>query len=193
MTRTNPQRGYTLIELLLVMSVAVVLMLVNVGLIHQTMKFASQSNQQQHHHRNLTRLAWEFRDDVRECTSLSMDGSDRLILAGSDGITSVSYSIGEASLDVERSSNGSTFKRESFRLDPKADIYFDESELPDWISLVVARQKYGDAATSRNRSGNQPGDRDSSAVDLHVRASPNRWGMPTDIQRPPEEEPETLE
>ena len=163
------RNGYTLIQLLLVMSVAVVLMTVNVGWIHQTMKFSSVMKQRQQHHWNLTRIAWELRDDVRSSESISMDGDQQLVIEGNDGEKKI-YAISKDSLTIEILDNESAIKRETLALAPNSIAYWDNSELPDWISLVVERgpQVLANQTSAETRSKD-------SAVDLHVRVSPNRW------------------
>jgi prepilin-type N-terminal cleavage/methylation domain-containing protein len=185
MKRFKIRRGYSLIELLLVMSVAVVIMLVNVGWIHQTMKFSSLMDQRQQHHQNLTRLAWELRDDVHHSNSLAMDGDDRLVLARNDG-TSVTYTISAASLDLTRRRDN-TIQRETFGLTSNSQVYWDTSELPDWISLIVARGPEGLAKRRSGESELRYEARDSTAVDLHVRVSPNRWNT-TPVEKVADEE-----
>ena len=170
----NRRRGFTLIQLLLTMSVAVVIMMVNVGWIHQTMKFASRMDQRQQTHQTLTRLAWDLRDDVHHSSSLSMDGEDRLVLELNDG-TVVTYSISGTSLDLERNRDDETIQREAFIVSPDSQIDWDTSELPDWISLIVTRGPTGLASHGAEETELRSDESKTMAVDLHVRASANRW------------------
>ena len=176
MKRLNQRHGYSLIELLLTMSVAVVIMMVNIGWIHQTMKFSSVMEQRQQTHQNLTRLAWELRDDVHHSSSLSMDGDDRLVLEQNDG-TIATYSISGASLNLEKRREDDTIQRETFVLSPNSQVDWDTSELPDWISLVVARAPEGIAKRRSGETELRSDTRGTMAVDLHVRVSPDRWNI----------------
>ena len=118
MKRFNKCQGYSLIELMMVISVATVIMGVNVGWIHQTMKFASSMKQRQRHHQNLTRLAWELRDDVWQSDSMKVNGDSELLLDWNDG-TQVSYKISNTSLVVEKReelADGPRINREVFAL-----------------------------------------------------------------------------
>lgn len=174
MNHRRSPRGYTLIELLLVMSVAVVLMMVNVGWIHQTMKFSSLMKQRQRHHQNLTRLSRDLRDDVRNSKTISMDGENRLVLKLNDDAI-VAYAISATSVEVERLNNETMIARESFELAPESNAYWDTSEMPDWISLVVARGRDGLAGQTATESNPTTIAMNQGAADLHVRVRPNRW------------------
>ena len=189
MNPNHNRQGYTLIEMLFVISVAVVVMMVNVVWIHQTMKFSSLMKQRQQHHQNLRRLAWELRDDIRSSRSISMVGENRLKLERNDG-TETTYTISDFALNVESRDNASTIKREKFALSPSSIIYWDTSELPNWISLFVAR---GPQVLANPSIAETASFREDSAVDLHVRVSPNRWKVATVEQDTPLEKREVTQ
>ena len=174
MKHAKQQRGYTLIELLLVMSIAVVLMMVNVGWIHQTMKFSSRMDQRQRHHQNLKRLAWELRDDVHQSESLAMDGDNRLVLTQNDGVE-LTYTISATSVDAERRSNETIIRRETYDLAPNSKVEWETAEVPNWITLIVTRGREGLAEQKLKKPLDPASARDSPVVDLHVRVGPNRW------------------
>jgi prepilin-type N-terminal cleavage/methylation domain-containing protein len=172
-------RGFTLMELLIVMSIASVLLLVTIGWIHQSMKYASVIKQRQRNHINLTRLAWALRDDVRECQFMSMADENRLVLTS--GETQISYTISDSSLMVEKKfgKEAQPMIREAYELPASSTIDWDTSEMPDWITLVVYRGGPGgpdldnslslEPSTSSSQASTMP-------VDLHVRVAANRWG-----------------
>lgn len=177
MKLSRKRRGYTLIELLFMISIAVILLSVNVGWIHQTMKFSSKMTQRQRHHQNLTRLAWELRDDVRQSQSLAMQDENCLVLRMNDD-TNIDYKISGHSIEMERRTGETTIRRERYELSPNSIASWDVSELPDWVSLIVKRGREG-LAEDPDRSAR---DNEVTAVDLHVRVSPNRWSTSTSEQ-----------
>ncbi len=176
MNHMKQRRGYTLYQLLIVMSVGATLLVLNVAWIHESFNFASVMNQRQKNHSNLTRLAWELRDDVRASHSLSMDGEDGLVLSRDDG-QQTSYMISAASVVVEKRSNEISIGREIFKLSPNLTARWDTSEMPGWISLIVARGREGANTKSDENSEPQSAAEELPPVDLHVRVGPHRWPL----------------
>lgn len=78
------RRGFSLIQLTLLMPALLVLFLLTVAWIHQTMTFSSNIKKQQSQHQNLTRLATQFRRDVQRCESISMVNEQQICLQNSD-------------------------------------------------------------------------------------------------------------
>jgi prepilin-type N-terminal cleavage/methylation domain-containing protein len=177
MTRFGARPGYSLMELMMVMSVAAVLMVVNVGWIHQTMKFASSMTQRQRHHQNLTRLAWALRDDVRQSDSMSIDGDKQLLLDWKNG-TQLRHTISNTSLVIEKRAPEVTeapvIMREVFKLAPGSTIRWDASELPEWISLVVYRANQIAAELPQDGDETRSLETGSVPIDFHVRVAPRR-------------------
>ena len=173
------RRGHSLIELMMVISVAAVIMVVNVGWIHQSMKFASSMRQRQRHHQNLTRLAWALRDDVWQSDSMTMKGDGRLLLNWNDG-TQVSYEITNTSLVVEKReelAEGPRIKNEVFELHPGSTIRWDTAELPNWISLVVFRENKGVSVLATEQAESSLPATDSVPIDFHLRVAPKRRAL----------------
>jgi prepilin-type N-terminal cleavage/methylation domain-containing protein len=174
MNHQNHRCGYTLIEMLLSITVATVLLGVNVGWIHQTMKFASVTKQRQRQQQSLTRLAWEFRDDVRAGNSIAMVGEDQLVIKSADG-GQATYTISGSELLVEKTGDQPMVKRERFELARNATAVWDTSEMPDWISLVVYRGGESLELESDRNSESPTPVANPIPADLHVRVGPNRW------------------
>lgn len=171
MSQIKNRRGYSLIELMVSISVTGVLLVVTAGWIHQTMKCSSRIKQRQRHHQNMTRLSGNFRDHVHECETIAMDGVDRLALTWEDG-TRATYTITNNTLQFEKNEPPTTSdeprtKREKYVLSPNSTVEWDTSEMPGWISLIVSRRR--EVSASNNLDHSMP-------VDLHVRVAPNRWG-----------------
>lgn len=175
MMHLGARRGFSLMELVLVMSVGAVLMVVNVGWLHQSMKYASSIKQRQRHHQSLTRLAWALRDDVRSCDSMSFDGDEQLLLDWIDG-AQVRYAISDHSLILEKrkstAANATVVGREVFKLAPGSTIRWDASEMPEWVSLVVDRANQGFSDFPKDGDESNSLEAGSVPIDFHVRVSP---------------------
>lgn len=170
MNRKRLRGGFSLLELMVSISVTAALLAVTVGWMHQTMKCSSQIKQRQHHHLNITRLAVSLREQVRDCDSISMENEHQLTLQWRDG-TRASYRIeGDRirfeKIDGSSPGNGLPVVREVFPVSKQSSVQWESSEMPEWISLVVSR--------TRERVTNVDAD-ERGPIDLHVRVAPNRW------------------
>ena len=173
MRRLQKSQGFTLIELIVVISVTSTLATVNVGWIYQTFKFASQMRQRQSHYTNMNRLAVKFRDEVRSSDTIKLEDEDNLVLRFGDG-SFVRYMISNSQesveLNVEKWQDDSVVARERFTLMQGTQLRLETTEMPDAISLIVARN-----------SGIEDKDQSTEIVDLQVRVRPGRWS--TDLSR----------
>ena len=172
------RRGFTLVELLVSISIASVLLIVNAVWIHQTLKYGKVQAMRKADHQSMTRLAWQFRDDVRESSSVNAINETKLQLSfGNDA--KLIYTLKENFVLIERfAGEGNTVTRfESYRLPPNAIVKWDVSELPKWIALEVKRG--GELLpTKRFGTENEIAVENASletAMDLYVRVSPKRW------------------
>jgi len=174
MKRANHRPGYTLLEMMLAITVATVLLGINVGWIHQTMKFSSVTKQRQRQQQSLTRLAWNLRDDVRGCDSISMVGEDQLVL-NSDAGLKITYTISGRHMLVEKSGDQLMVQRERYDLGRGATAVWDVAELPAWISLIVYRGGVHLEPSSAEKPPLPSAITSEMPADLHVRVGPNRW------------------
>lgn len=79
------RKAYTLIELCITMSIGSALMLLAIGLLHQSLSFASMARSQADFHRTLNRLARDFRNDVHLASSLDRENPQRIALTLNNG------------------------------------------------------------------------------------------------------------
>ncbi len=180
MSRPDKRAGFTLFELLAVMSIGSVLMLLAVAWIGETIKFTSRTNNHRRQHQQLTRLGWNLRTDVRLSQSMAIDNERRLVLQGNDGHR-IFYSISGTTIEMEKS-GGSQVSRERYRLAAGSLIEWDISGMPDSIGLIVSRSPYGttakaepDMSGSNNRNINNPVEPKTIPIDIHIFAHANRW------------------
>ncbi|GEM_PF-908031 len=166
------RRGFSLIQLTLLMPALLVLFLLTVAWIHQTMTFSSNIKKQQSQHQNLTRLASQFRRDVQRCESISMVNEQQICLQNRD-LTEINYTVNEHAIQFwQNAADGQRMRHDQFDLASGSISKFDDSELPDWISLVISR------LPTPNRFSEQPTSTSDQTVmtELHIRSKPNRWG-----------------
>lgn len=166
------RRGFSLIQLTLLMPALLVLFLLTVAWIHQTMTFSSNIKKQQSQHQNLTRLASQFRRDVQRCESISMVNEQQICLQNRD-LTEINYTVNEHAIQFwQNAADGQRMRHDQFDLASGSISKFDDTELPDWISLVISR------LPTPNRFSEQPTSTSDQTVmtELHIRSKPNRWG-----------------
>lgn len=198
------RNGFTLVELLVSVSASALLLSLNGVWIYQTMRYSARVTQRHHDHQNLTRLADEFRDNVRSCQKVEVVNDNEVKLtwrvrgeSSSDSdasgfVPTASYKIDGVQLLLTKQITKSQSKQERYALASNTVIGWDDSEMPDAIGLIVSRdpakivdrkfypdQKIDSADVLPVRS--TPPDQLSTLI--HVRVSPNRWGSSV-VQQP---------
>ena len=178
MNPTWRRSGYTLIELMVVLSVSSTLLMVAVGWIHQSMTLASAMRDRQHHHQSLMRLSRQLRDDVHRGVSASMASDEQLVITFADG-KKLSYTIKENGIWRQSIGGDGPVLQDNFEFFRPVAARWDVSELPDWISLVVVREpRVATPIDGPMIDGSTPTavSVDSRPTDLQVRAAISRWG-----------------
>jgi type II secretory pathway pseudopilin PulG len=163
----NIRRGVSLIETMVAVSVSATILLVSVGWIHQSFKLAKTVKQKQQHHQQLIRLGDQFRQDVRLCQQVSRDAEGRWVLRNSQR-GDVVYEVDKAMVSrAYRSTATEKTHHERYSLMSGSDVRWDDSELPQWITLTITR--------SSGAAERTDGDRADAPVDLRVRVAVGRW------------------
>ena len=181
MSRRKDRPGFTLLELMVAISVSGAIMLLAIAWIGETAKFASRMSSHQRQHDQLTRLGWQLRTDVRKSQSMTIEDDQRLVLQQGDGQRIV-YSISGTTVEMEKS-GGTQASRESFPLANGSQIAWDTSGMPDSIGLIVSRSCNGEIVSNKrpdragsgiqkNINNNEP---EAAPVDIHIFAHVNRW------------------
>jgi len=166
------RRGVSLIQLTLLMPALLGLFLVTAAWIHQTMTFSSNIKKQQSQHQNLTRLASQFRRDVQRCESISMVNEQQICLQNRD-LTETNYTVSEHAIQFwQNGADGQRMRHDQFDLASGSISKFDDTELPDWISLVISRLPAPNRFSEQTRSTSDQ----TMITELHIRSKPNRWG-----------------
>jgi prepilin-type N-terminal cleavage/methylation domain-containing protein len=164
MKRPRRKDGYTLVEIIAVMTLLSFIMSVAVAWIIQTMRFDSAIQRRLSHHGTMLRLDEQLRNDIRHGQAMSIGDEDQLIISVGDG-RSVTYQISEHRIDREQLDGRSVGRRESFRLMGDHSARWDKSAMPESIGLIVRRS---------TNAGN------SNVIDLHIRGTvdSDRWLQP---------------
>ena len=205
------RRGFSMIEMLVACSLATLILSINAVWIYHTMRFSSRVSQRHRDHQNLTRLAGDFRDDVRACEKIKIIDQNEVELASPAGDAAAwtsNYKLTETDIFLSRQSAGSQISQERFSLSPNSVIQWDVSELPETISLIVSRDpnKFPDRKSAADQKVDSTSSLPKQSTDpkdlvplLHLRVSPNRWtieslsiesGADTETKTKPESKPE---
>ena len=183
MSRADHRAGFTLVELVAVISIGSVIMLLAIAWIGETIKFASRTVSHRRQHQQLTRLGWNLRTNVRMSQSMTIENDRRLVLQGADG-NRISYSISGSTIEMENS-GGTQVSRENYRLAAGSRIQWDTSGMPHSIGLIVSRTPHGSTALttapnvagSNNRNTNNAVEPETIPIDVHIFAHANRWDV----------------
>lgn len=161
------RRGFSLVETLIATSVSCSLLLVSIGWIHQSFRLGQTVKQKQQHHQQLLRLGDRFRQDVRLCEHISPDADGRLVFHDQHR-GDVTYEVDDSMiLRTHSSASDETVHRERYMFSKGSEIRWEETELPNWITLEIRRGP-GTPQPSAGPTTERP-------VDLRVRVAVGRW------------------
>jgi type II secretory pathway pseudopilin PulG len=167
--------AYTLIELMTVLSVSSTILVVSIGWIVQSMKFASFVKASQQQHQCLMRVGSLLRDDVHQGRELRIDGDHRLVIS-TVGSQVIVYQIETGRLTRAVRNGDATIAVDTFSIDETAKVRWEVSEMPGQIGLVVLRGNRWIRATS----GPKVDETTDVPPDLYVRAAVNRYSSTKD-------------
>ncbi len=156
MTLPVRKAAYTLIEMVVVMSIGSVIMLTSVSWIHRSMTLSKQLQVQQDHQTHLMRLAQVFRSDVRNAAAASID-NDRLTLtpptsqpeaqteaesgteANEPANRQVQYQVDGSRVHRSETTETGQLRHESFLLAAGSGVYWLADDLPGSVGIQVLR------------------------------------------------------
>ncbi len=173
-TQSKNRQGYSLFELIMVISVTGVLLVANATWIHQSLTFSTTINQRQRQHQILMRLAGELRDDVRMSIGMSSPDEKQLELKMPGDIL-IRYVISSSAISVEKRHVDTVFFRDSYAVSAGSDVRWDRSELPDWISLIVYRKLVETDEIERKPAAEISPEYRDQPVELMIRVGTKRW------------------
>jgi hypothetical protein len=183
MSRYEIRNGFTLLGLLVVMSVGSLLLMLAITWIGETMKFVSRTSNHRDQHQQLTHLGRNLRNDVHLSQAMTMDSDERLVLQGAGDERTV-YSISGATIEMEKRT-GAQVSRERYPLVAGSVVEWDTSGMPDSIGLIVYRSQIGKPAIGSEQAVSADGlsnrevatlvKREALPIDIHIFAHANRW------------------
>ena len=132
--RLRPSRGYTLIELCVSMSVGSALMVLAIGLVHQTLSLSSVAKAHGDQHRALDRLAQDFRHDVHLAVAANLNEPAAVELEREDGAI-IRYQADSLQIRREQRNDGTVQSREEYRFARPVAIQFEILKQPDRVTV----------------------------------------------------------
>lgn len=134
------RRGYSLLELIVVMLVSVVVMGTAVGLIHQSMRAASVFRERSKEHDLMVRLSRTLRDEVAAGVSMQREGQTLSVKQNS---ATANFEIQESLVLLRRQHENGTESQELFALPAGVNAKWDESQMPERIALTLRKEHQG--------------------------------------------------
>ncbi len=134
----NIRRGFTLVEMLAVISVSSVLLVIATGAVHRAMRLEHRWADQADVNRVLTRLARDFRADVHRCRQASLNEDSLVLTALAGEVVTYEVTATEIIRDAQAPAKGR--QREFYRLpaDCLANFLIEAGE-PTWVELRVTQ------------------------------------------------------
>jgi len=164
--------GYSMIEMLMIVSVTTMIMTVTLSWIHASMKFSKTVKDRAIVHTQLVRLSEDLRTRIAVADSIKVEGNT--LELDSKGVQT-RYTIKERVIERQQQSNpadeSAALKMESFRIGRDVDARWGAEELPEWVSLTI-RQKPVTAVT--DDASTSIGSLETPKLEWHLRAGPRK-------------------
>lgn len=173
-SRRSPRSAFTLIEMLVIMPVLTTLLFLSIAWMHKTMQFTSAAKAQRQYHQKMTRLAWDFRDDINGCQKVS-PLADGVSIEFGNGVIK-NYVIADNEIRSTSLQSDKRIANERYTLHPDAMIIIQspkDSDEPEWVTLQVRSAKQ-----QVYRSSGPEGDSSAESLgklELMVECKVNRW------------------
>lgn len=135
----KPRSAFTLVELLMSLTMGGSVMLLAIGLVHQSMSMSKLSKVRWEHDQSTARLAQQFRNDVHFASALTSASADLVELKLTDDST-ITYKCEAARVIWEKTSSGSEVARELFQFDEGSRVTFSKEANPERVALQLVRQ-----------------------------------------------------
>ncbi len=156
----NARRGSTMIEMVISMGVGSSLMLLGIGLVHQSFRLSRNTQSQSDIERSFSRLSQQFREDVHGASDVSLRSNDSIELAQSDEIH-ILYRRDGLRLVREYRHETEPTATESYLIGPRGIVSFEFVPNVEQVTLRIDRE----------RDGAEPAPR----LEVHRTATLNRW------------------
>ena len=134
----NRRHGITMIEVVVTMTVGSTLMVLAIGLVHQTLSLSTASRQRDDHLRSLNLLSRQFRVDVHRATDCTVPSPDQLQLEMPDETVVTFQAESNRVTRTQPTSDGRT-RRAVFSLLSNSSARFQLIGDPDRAVVTVVR------------------------------------------------------
>lgn len=133
--RNNPM-GFTLVELLVVISVGSGLMLLAIGVVQQSMTFAQLGYHRADQDRTMVRLDRQFRQDVHRCEGFELQADNQLQMS-LDAETEVVYTIESSRIERRLKVAGEMRQHETYDLNLRTAAELQRFDTPSRLGIVL--------------------------------------------------------
>ena len=152
--------AFTLIEMMLTMTMGSALMILSIGLVHQALSLSKLGKVRGDHDLTVNRLARQFRSDIHSAASLKAASTESLELSMADG-TSITYAVTAANVRRVQTMKEGPGAHEQFQFEPLCNIAFQSLSGGEVVQLQLER-RFSDQQTAPR-------------IELQVIAGINRW------------------
>ncbi len=156
----NRNKAFTLVEMLMTMTMGSSLMLLAIGLVHQSLSLSKLGKSRGEHDSNVNRFAQQFRSDVHSAKILQAVSAKSLQLTMPDS-TTVSYYAEESSVRREQTSIEGPQANDRFCFEPLCNIQFQPIADSQLVQFHLERRFKNHELPAR--------------IDLQVIAQTARW------------------
>ena len=160
------RKGISLIETTIAVSVSSILLLLTIGILHQTLRLSTKAKNRTDFQQSNVRLASQFREDVHRAISADLGQNGSLVLTYKD-LESVTYRLekGFHSFLVRetKASSNERIRQDTFRLIDNCRCEFTIQDDPNRVTLEIYFSPPEESETQR--------------IELRVSATTNRWGQ----------------
>jgi hypothetical protein len=134
--RTTHRNAFTLVELSVSMSAGSALLVLVIGLVHQSMSLVSLGQRRSEHHQSVNRLATDFRFDVHRAVQCTVESPVRIQLhLSSDQV--VTYQAAANRVTRQQPLDGGSLRREAFVLSDASTVTFELIDQPRRVVLSM--------------------------------------------------------
>ena len=135
--KTNRQqnRGYIMLDLLIVMSLTVLILSTTSVWLYKTIRYTTEVAQRDSHAPNISRISLQLRSDARDASSVSTD-ADTLTITKEE--TSIEYQIDANSIH-RKVTGGDKIHHDDFTFVDNAKLVWTETDNSKSAALEIAR------------------------------------------------------
>jgi prepilin-type N-terminal cleavage/methylation domain-containing protein len=134
----NHRPAFTLVELLISMSIGATLMALAIGVVHRTMNLQSAARAQEAGHRAAAQLSRQFRRDIHRSASVALnDGGVTLSVETPSGVLPTTYSFDGGTLIREQIQGDGRRHREQYQFGRRAQFDIRVEAEPRRVVLMI--------------------------------------------------------